>query len=260
MTDLDALLDELAAPVRALPAPPFAAVERAGLRRQRRRRIAAGLAGAAVVASGAVIYLVSGSSDRSSQLATGAEPFIPAHPTGASVCVAGSPTSCTTWPKPRLDAFLEALSVSPPMTQQATVACKRPGPYRNADITLRYAVGLTEVLNVNTGCGFVRNNRSGRYLSATDAVTTAVFGRGERTHFVVAYERGVNPDTPARREALRRCAALPGASATGQEPNDRLTRGIDVAGGPEQQRQIFACLDALPNVQITEAQVLARNP
>jgi hypothetical protein len=253
MTDLGALLDELAAPVRALPAPPFAAVEQAGLRRQRRRRVASGLAGAIVVASGAGIYLASSSSDRGSQLATGAEPFIPPHPTGASVCVAGSPTSCTTWPEPRLEMFLEALSLSPQTTQQATVACNQPGPYRNADITLRYADGRTEVLNVNTGCGFVRNNRSGGYLSATDAVTTAVFGRGQGTHFVVAYERGVNPDTPARREALGLCASLPGASATGQEPNDRLTRGIDVVGGPQQQRRIFACLDALPNVQITEA-------
>lgn len=260
MTDLGAILDELAAPVLALPAPPFAAVEQAGLRRQRRRRITAGLAGAAVVASGVGLYLVGGSSDRSSQLATGAEAFIPAHPTGASVCIAGSPTSCMTWPKPRIEAFLEALSVSPPMTQQATVACHRPGPYRNADITLRYAGGRTEVLNVNTGCGFVRNNRTGGYLSATDALTTAVFGRGERTHFVVAYERGVNPDTPARRDALRLCASLPGATATAQEPNDRLTRGIAVAGGPEQQRRIFACLDALPNVQITEPQLLTQNP
>jgi hypothetical protein len=162
-------------------------------------------------------------------------------------------------PKARLQALLEALSASRPITQQATFACKHPGPYRNADITLEYAGGRTEVLNVNTGCGFVRNNRTQTYLSATDAVNTAVFGRGERTHFIVAYERGVNPDMPARREALRLCASLPGASATGQEPDDRLTRGIDVAGGPEQQRRIFACLDALPNVQITEAQVLARN-
>jgi hypothetical protein len=228
------------------------------MRRKRHRRIAAGLGGVTVVASG--IYFTGNSSDGSSQLGTGAEPFIPANATGASVCVAGSPVSCTTWPKPRLAVFLEALAVSPRMTQQATVACNRPGPYRNADITLLYAGGRTEVLNVNTGCGFVRNNRTGRYVSATDAVTTAVFGRGERTHFIVAYERGVNPDTAARREALRLCASLPGASATGQEPNDRLTRGIDVAGGPEQQRRIFACLDALPNVQITEPQVLARNP
>jgi hypothetical protein len=260
MTDLGALLDELAAPVRALPAPPFAAVERAGLRRQRRRRIAAGLAGVAVVASGTGIYLTSSSSGHSSQLGTGGKPFIAPHPTGASVCVAGSPVSCATLPTPRLAAFLEALAASPAMTQQATVACKRPGPYRNADITLQYAGGRTEVLNVNTGCGFVRNNRTGGYVSATDAVTTAVFGRGSGTHFVVAYERGVNPDAPARREALDLCASLPGASATGQEPNDRLTRGIDVAGGPDQQRRIFACLDALPNVQITEAPVLARNP
>jgi hypothetical protein len=260
MTDLGALLDELAAPVRALPAPPFAAVERAGLRRQRRRRIAAGLAGVAVVASGAGLYFADGSPGRPSQLATGGKSFIAAHPTGASVCVAGSPVSCTIWPQPRLEALLEALAASPSMTQHSTIACNRPGPYRNADITLQYAGGRTEVLNVNTGCGFVRNNRTGGYLSATDAVTAAVFGRGKGTHFVVAYERGVNPDTPARREALDLCASLPGASATGQEPNDRLTRGIDVAGGPEQQRRIFACLDAIPNVQITEPQVVARNP
>ncbi|MCU1589603.1 MAG: hypothetical protein JWP11_859 [Frankiales bacterium] len=252
MTDLSTLLNELAAPVRSLPAPPFSVLERAADRRRRRRVAMTGTAGFLLVASGAALYLALPTGGDSSQPGVVSQPFVSERATSATVCRAGSPTTCEDLTKPRLAAFLAAANDSPAIPVERTWPCQNPGPYRNADITVRSASLATEVFNVNTGCGFIRNNRTLTYRQVTPQLVAAVFGVGVRVHFVAAYERGVDPDAPARHEAFRHCLSLPGARATGQEPNDRLTRGVTVTGTQAQQQRVFSCLDALANVQVLE--------